>query len=51
MGNHLQQFFGSVKIHAQKHVVKHTLKLKNISVYYYLQKTSLSIKMSEEGQC
>ena len=27
------------------------LKLKNISVYYYLQKTSMSIiKMSEEGQ-
>ena len=34
----------------QKHVVKHTLKLKNIRVYYYLQKTSMSIKMSEEGQ-
>ena len=27
------------------------LELKNISVYYYLQKTSMSIiKMSEEGQ-
>ena len=27
------------------------LKLKNISMYYYLQKTSMSIiKMSEEGQ-
>ena len=34
----------------QKHVVKHTLKLKNIRVYHYLQKTSVSIKMSEEGQ-
>ena len=34
----------------QKHVVKHTLKLKNIRVYYFLQKTSMSINMSEEGQ-
>ena len=30
----------------QKDVVKHTLKLKNIRVYYYLQKTSVSIEMS-----
>ena len=50
---------GSVKIHrkplfflnAQKRVVKHTLKLKKVSVYYCLQrKPSSSIKMSEEGQ-
>ena len=34
----------------QKHAVKHTLNLKNIRVYFYLQKTSASIKMSEEGQ-
>ena len=35
----------------QKHFVKHSLKLKNISVtYYYLQKPSMSIKMSGEGQ-
>ena len=26
------------------------LKLKDISVYYYLQRTSMSIKMSEEGE-
>ena len=39
-----------ISFNAQKHVVKHTLKLKNIIVYYYLQKTSRSIKMSEEGQ-
>ena len=32
-------------------IAKHALKLKNISVYYYLQKTSMSIiKMSEQGQ-
>ena len=49
---------GSVKIcgkplffNVQKHVVKHTLKLKKVSVYYCLQrKTSSSIKMSEEVQ-
>ena len=40
-----------ISFNVQKHVVKHTLKLKNISVYYYLQKPSMSIiKMSEEGQ-
>ena len=33
-----------------QNVVKHSLKLKNISVYYYLQKPSMSIKMSGEGQ-
>ena len=34
----------------QKHVVKQALKLKNIRVHYYSKKTSVSIKMSEEGQ-
>ena len=32
-----------ISFNVQKHVVKHTLKLKNISAYYYLQKTSMSI--------
>ena len=32
----------------QKHVIIHTFKLNNISVYYYLQKNKN--KMSEEGQ-
>ena len=39
-----------MSFNVQKHVVKHSLKLKNISVYYYLQKPSMSIKMSGEGQ-
>ena len=34
----------------QKLVVKHALNLKNIRVYHYLQKTSVSIKMSEKAQ-
>ena len=35
-----------------KHAVKHTFELKNISVYDYCQKSSMSIlkHMSEEGQ-
>ena len=45
----MEPTFISFKV--QKHVVKHTLKLKNISVFYYLQKNLMSIiKMSEEGQ-
>ena len=53
MGNHLKQFFGSMKIHGKpllfllmymgNMLLKHTLKLKHISKYYYLQKTSMSI--------
>ena len=35
-----------ISCNVQKRVVKHTLKLKNTSVYYYVQKTSVSIKMS-----
>ena len=38
-----------ISFYVQKHV-KHTLKLKNISMYYYLQKASMSITMTEEGQ-
>ena len=41
-GNQLLFFFN-----VQKHVVQHTFKLKNISVYYYLQKTLMAVK---EGQ-
>ena len=43
-------FFECTETLFWKHVVKHTIKLRNISVYYYLQKTSMSIKMLEEGQ-
>ena len=39
-----------ISFNVQKHFVKHSLKLTNISVYYYLQKPSMSIKMSGEGQ-
>ena len=39
-----------ISFNVKKHVFKRTSKLKNISVYYYLQKTSMSFKMSEEGQ-
>ena len=52
MGNRLKQSFGSMKIHRNpllflfmnmgNMLLKHTLKLKNISKYYYLQKTSMS---------
>ena len=45
MGTHSQ-----ISFNVQKHVVKHPLKSKNIRVYYYLQKTSMSVKMLEEGQ-
>ena len=47
MGTHSR-----ISFNVQKHVVKHTgtLKSKNITVYYYLQKTSMPIKKSEEGQ-
>lgn len=38
-----------ISFNEQKHVFKHTLKLKNIGVYYQLQKTAMSINMSEEG--
>ena len=49
-------FFGSVKIqvptfisyNVQKHVVKHTFKLKNVSVYYYLQKLQSLLKCQKK---
>ena len=44
MGTHSR-----ISFNVQKHVVKHPLKSK-IRVHCYLQKTSMSIKMSEEGQ-
>ena len=52
MGTHLLfYFFQCTETVFWKHIAKHALKLKNISVYYYLQKTSMSIiKMSEQGQ-
>ena len=37
-----------ISFNAQKHVVKHTLKLKNIIVYYCLQKTSRPIKLCQK---
>ena len=36
-------FFQCTETVFWKHVVKHTLKLKNIGVYYYLQKTPMSV--------
>ena len=63
MGNYRQQCLGShensweptfISFNVQKQFSGNMLlklKLKNISMYYYLQKTSMSIiKMSEEGQ-